>query len=81
MYFRGLVMETSSSNSCYEAFGRLCEEEADNKLVGSEEFQYWMFERGCRAAIQGLLEILESKNQTVKFESPKLQSIADKLLS
>ena len=74
-------MEKISRNSCYEAFVRLCEEESDNKLLSSEEFQYWIFERGYRAAVKGLLEILESKNQSVKFESPKLQSIADKLLS
>ena len=74
-------MEAISRNSCYEAFCRLCDEESENKLVGSEDFQYWMFERGYRAAVQGLLDILESKNQAVKFESPKLQSIADKLLS
>jgi hypothetical protein len=74
-------MEKKDRNSCYEAFSRLCEEETANELASSDEFQYWMFERGYRAAVQGLLEILETKEQRVKYVSPKLQALADKLLT
>lgn len=74
-------MQSKDRNSCYEAFSRLCEEEAVNPLVSTEEFQYWMFERGYRAAIAGLLEIMESNSQPEKFASPKLQALANKLLS
>ena len=73
-------MEKKDRNSCYEAFSGMIEEVRKSELADVDECQYWMFERGYRAAIQGLLEILETKEQAVKFVSPKLQAIADKLL-
>lgn len=49
--------------------------------MNTDECQYWVFERGYRAAIQSLIEIKETGVQQKRFGSPKLQAIADKLLS
>ena len=72
-------MNLTDRNACFVAFNELCVEVDQSELLNSEECQYWVFERGYRAAIQDLLNILESGVQEQKFTSPKLQSIADKL--
>jgi hypothetical protein len=45
------------------------------------ENNYWLFERGYRAAVQELMTIAETGIQTEKFVSPKLQNLADRLVS
>lgn len=62
-----------------EAFQKLCNEIEDSTLAGTEECQYWVFERGYRTAIQQLIDIMENGLPQKKFGSPKLQAIAEKL--
>lgn len=64
-----------------DAFKLLCDELERSDLMNTDECQYWVFERGYRAAIQSLIDIMETDQQQKKFGSPKLQAIADKLLS
>lgn len=64
-----------------EAFNDLCEEVSESALVGVDECQYWVFERGYQAAVTGLLQIMKSGTQKKKFTSPELQALAEKLMS
>jgi hypothetical protein len=71
-------MEATDRNACMEAFLILFDE-----VQGSEnahECQYWIFERGYRAAVQELMNIAETGIQAKKFVSPKLQSLAERLI-
>jgi hypothetical protein len=72
-------MQMTDKSAAMEAFKDLCEEIEDSELVNSEEAQYWVFERGYRAAVQEFLDIMENGAQQKKFGSPKLQALADKL--
>ncbi len=73
-------MNITDYSASMEAFKTLCDELDDNQLVGTEECQYWVFERGYRAAMQELITIMDTGQQTKKFASPKLQAIAEKLI-
>lgn len=75
-------METTERNACLEAFNILQEElivnsQKDNK---TEDCPYWVFERGYRAAVQELMDIADTGVQVNKFVSPKLQSLAERLI-
>jgi hypothetical protein len=76
-------METTDRNACLEAFNVLQGElkvdvQHDDKT--SEDCPYWVFERGYRAAVQELMDIAETGVQVKKFVSPKLQSLAERLI-
>ena len=45
-------MQTTHSDACFKAFNNLCEKLTYSELVVSEEFNYWVFERGYMAALQ-----------------------------
>ena len=74
-------MNITDYSASMEAFKALCEEIENDTLIGPEECQYWVFERGYRAAIQELMTIMETGEQARKFASPKLQAMADKLIA
>lgn len=74
-------MSFNDNSAAMEAFKLLCDELERSDLMNTDECQYWVFERGYRAAIQNLIDIMETGQQQKKFGSPKLQAIADKLLS
>lgn len=74
-------MSFNDNSSAMEAFKVLCDELECSDLMNTDECQYWVFERGYRAAIQNFIDIMETGVQHKKFGSPKLQAIADKLLS
>jgi hypothetical protein len=40
---------------CLKAFNELCEELSTSKLASLEESQYWIFERGYKAALEELV--------------------------
>lgn len=73
-------MKMTDHSASMEAFITLCEEIDVSKLANAEECQYWVFERGYRAAIQELIQIADSGAQTKKYASPKLQDIAERLM-
>jgi hypothetical protein len=47
-------------NACMKAFTKLCEEAERSELVGSEDCQYWLFERGYKAAMEEMMEIINA---------------------
>jgi hypothetical protein len=74
-------MKITDNSAAMEAFNDFCDELDNSELMGSEEAQYWVFERGYRSAVQEFLEMMETGVQRRKFASPKLQAIADKLIA
>jgi hypothetical protein len=60
---KGIEMEIADSEICLKAFNNLCEELSNSGLVGSEELQYWVFERGYKAALEVIAstQIYEAK--------------------
>ena len=48
-------MSMTESNLCLDAFNRLCDELDASKLLSKEECQYWIFERGYRAALEEMI--------------------------
>jgi hypothetical protein len=48
-------MQFTDGNVSLKAFNALCEELSTSKLVSLEECQYWMFERGYKAALEELI--------------------------
>jgi hypothetical protein len=73
-------MKVTDRNACMEAFQTLCDEVHGNENMNLYECQYWVFERGYRAAVQELMAIAETGVQVKKFVSPKLQSLAERLI-
>lgn len=72
-------MDEKNRNACAEAYEQLLSElTAANNHAKCE---YWLFERGYRAAIGELLEIAETGKQEQKFVSPRLQSLAERLIA
>ena len=49
-------MKDTDCNTCFKAFNVLCEELDTSELVTTEDFQYWVFERGYEAAMQRMIE-------------------------
>jgi hypothetical protein len=73
-------MEITDRNACMEAFQALCDNAHEDKSINLYECQYWVFERGYRAAVQELMTIAETGVQVKKFVSPKLQNLAERLI-
>jgi hypothetical protein len=73
-------MNISENSAAMDAFKALCDELDMSNLVGSEECQYWVFERGYRAAVEDFIKIMQTGQQVKKFGSPTLQAIAEKLM-
>lgn len=76
-------METTDRNACMEAFSVLQSElnvASQHESKSAEDCPYWVFERGYRAAVQELMDIAETGVQVKKFVSPKLQSLAERLI-
>lgn len=72
-------METTNRNACMEAFNVL-RDELQTAKQSTDACQYWVFERGYRAAVQELMDIADTGVQVKKFVSPKLQSLAERLI-
>jgi hypothetical protein len=72
-------MTINENSAAMDAFKKLCDEMEDSPLVSTEECQYWVFERGYRAAMQQFIDIMENGAPPKQFGSPKLQAIAEKL--
>ncbi|MEQ1598251.1 MAG: hypothetical protein ABL880_02680 [Methylotenera sp.] len=48
-------MNLTENNVCLEAFNSLCKELNATNLVKMDECQYWVFERGYKAALEELI--------------------------
>ncbi len=76
-------MEATPRNACLEAFNVLqteLKETPPDAQKTAEDCPYWVFERGYRAAVQELMDIADTGVQVKKFVSPKLQSLAERLI-
>ena len=49
-------MKDTDCDTCFKAFNVLYEELNTSELVTTEDFQYWIFERGYKAAMQRMIE-------------------------
>ncbi len=72
-------MDEKNRNACAEAFDQLMLELKSSKVIDASE--YWLFERGYRAAVGELMTIAETGIQDKKFVSPRLQSLAERLIA
>ena len=52
-------MDDYDANACMSAFGKFCEAAERNELTSSEEYQYWVFERGYLAAMQEVAKVIQ----------------------
>jgi hypothetical protein len=57
-------MNVVDSNICLEAFNQLCDDLSTSNLVSTDDYQYWMFERGYKAALSELIS-----NMTIAAKS------------
>jgi len=48
-------MKVTDRNACFDAFNNLCDELRSSDLVGIDDCQYWLFERGYQAALEKLI--------------------------
>lgn len=55
-------MDDYEANACMSAFGKFCEEAERNELTSSEDYQYWVFERGYIAAMQEVTKVIKLKH-------------------
>lgn len=65
-------MDDYDANVCLSAFGKFCEAAERNELTSSEEYQYWVFERGYLAAMQEVAKVIQLR-QSVKSVDLDLQ--------
>ena len=70
----------AEQNVCKEAFDKLCADvNSDSKSAINPE-DYWLFELGFRSAIEELLAIVDSGQQSRKFVSPRFQMLAERIM-
>ncbi len=68
-------MKLTDENICLTAFNALCDELETSKLVNLDECQYWLFERGYKAAVEELIHniaVVTNANETVSLEQAYL---------
>lgn len=70
-------MDDYDANACMSAFGKFCEEAERNELTSSEEYQYWVFERGYKAAMQEIAMVIKLSD-TVKSIDFNLQMTSNR---
>ena len=56
-------MDNTDRDACFKAFNVLCEELNSSELVATEEFQYWVFERGYIAALETFANVQKIDNK------------------
>ncbi len=70
-----IKMKLMDENICLTAFNALCDELETSKLVNLDECQYWLFERGYKAAVEELIHniaVVTNANETVSLEQAYL---------
>lgn len=72
-------MDEKNRNACAEAYEQLLAELKATR--NNAKCEYWLFERGYRAAVGELLVIADTGKQVQKFGSPRLQSLAERLIA
>ena len=70
-----IKMKLMDENICLTAFNALCDELETSKLVNLDECQYWLFERGYKAAVEELIHniaVVTNANETASLEQAYL---------
>jgi len=67
-------------NVCKDAFDRLCEDVNSDKKTEINPEDYYLFELGFRSAIEELLQVADTGEQSRKFVSPRFQMLAERIL-
>lgn len=55
-------MDDLDANACMTAFGKFCDEAERNELTSSEDYQYWVFERGYKAAMLEVAKVINLRH-------------------
>ena len=53
-------MENNDVDACMKAFGNLCDNAERDEFVSVEDCQYWVFERGYKAAMEEMIKRIKS---------------------
>lgn len=61
-------MDDFDAVACMSAFGKFCDDAERNELTGSEECQYWVFERGYIAAMQEVAKVIQLRQSGRSIE-------------
>jgi hypothetical protein len=69
-------MNVTDSKICLEAFNSLCKELNASNLVKMDECQYWVFERGYKAALEELIS-----NISIAAKSQNRPTLENKYLA
>ena len=73
-----MQMKVTDRNACFDAFNNLCDELRSSDLVGIEDCQYWLFERGYQAALEKLISNMAAAAKPQNRVLPKNKSLAEK---
>ena len=64
-------------NACMSAFGKFCDEVEGSELVNIDDYQYWVFERGYKAAMEEMIKTIQA-GQLEKTPLQLLQTVTSK---
>lgn len=64
-------------NACMSAFGKFCDEVEGSELVSINDCQYWVFERGYKAAMEKMIKTIKA-SQVEKSPLQVLQAVSSK---
>jgi hypothetical protein len=68
-------MNEYDNNACMSAFSKLCDEAEHSETVSSEECQYWVFERGYKAAMEEMIKVINA-GKPEKISMPNVVATA-----
>ena len=71
-------MKVTDRNACFDAFNNLCDELRSSDLVGIDDCQYWLFERGYQAALEKLISNMAAAAKPQNRMLPEKKSHAEK---
>ena len=64
-------------NACMSAFSKFCDEVEGSELVSIDDCQYWVFERGYKAAMEEMIKTIQA-GQLEKMPLQLLQTSTSK---
>jgi hypothetical protein len=74
-----MQMKVTDRNACFDAFNNLCDELRSSDLVGIDDCQYWLFERGYQAALEKLISNMAAAAKPQNRVLPDKKSLAGKI--
>jgi hypothetical protein len=73
-------MNKYDADACIKAFSDLCNEVEADTLASTEDCQYWVFERGYKAAMEEILKVIsveQSEKSSPEDMAKKLKFATD----